>query len=115
MFVEVIRTDLVYDCPGVLLGDGGGEGVEDLVQAQAVRPVQPRPPPARVTLHVTLSRGVTSGHCIVSLLSANHKSSLTCESLSGPVHGAVTYSIMLVTSDDAVALFVSQISPGLAG
>ena len=40
MFVEVIRTDLVYDCPGVLLGDGGGEGVEDLVQAQTLLGVQ---------------------------------------------------------------------------
>ena len=115
MFEEVIITDLVYDCPGVLLGDGGGEGVEDLVQAQAVGRVQPRPPPARVTLHVTRCHAVSRVVTVLSLLAANHESSLACESLPGRVHGAVTYSIMLVTSDDAVAWFVSQISPGLEG
>ena len=105
----------MYDCPGVLLGDGGGEGVEDLVQAQAVGRVQPRPPPARVTLHVTRCHAVSRVVTVLSLLAANHKSSLACESLPGRVHDAVTYSIMLVTSDDAVAWFVSQISPGLEG
>ena len=99
----------MYDCPGVLLGDGGGEGVEDLVQAQAVRRVQPRPPPARVTLHVTRCHAVSRVVTVLSLLSANHKSSLACESLPGRVHDAVTYSIMLVTSDDAVAMPLSGI------
>ena len=65
----IYKTDLVYDCPGVLLGDGGGEGVEDLVQAQAVRRVQPRPPPARVTLHVTRCHAVSRVVTVLSLSS----------------------------------------------
>ena len=77
-------------------------------------PAAPPASPCHAPCHA-VSRGVTSGHCVVPLLSANHKSSLACESLPGRVHDAVTYSIMLVTSDDAVALLVSQISPGLAG
>ena len=68
-----------------------------------------------------VSRSMSRGHAVsrvvtvLSLLAANHESSLACESLPGRVHDAVTYSIMLVTSDDAVALLVSQISPGLEG
>ena len=40
------KTDLVNDCPGVFLRDGGGEGVEDLVQTEAVLGVQLTSPPA---------------------------------------------------------------------
>ncbi len=33
--------DLISDCPGVLLRDGGGEGAEDLLQGQASVLIQP--------------------------------------------------------------------------
>ncbi len=35
------NVDLIRDCPGVLLRDGGGEGAEDLLQGQASILIQP--------------------------------------------------------------------------
>jgi hypothetical protein len=35
-------VDLISDCPGVLLRDGGGEGAEDLLQGQASILIQPK-------------------------------------------------------------------------
>ena len=64
--LESHSADLVYHGPGVLLRDGGGEGVKDLVQTEAVLGVElaaspARPPPEQLqlaALHDELERAV---------------------------------------------------------